>query len=741
MANDTKVVYDKEMKSIKFGPNSDTYEVVDGKARTDLAKVTRQVETLTAEVGEVPTTYATKIELETGLNNKQDTLISGTNIKTINNQPLLGEGNIEVGGSYTLPIASSTTLGGIKVGANLSITEGGTLNAEAGASIPVFKTTKEILSKSWNTVLSEGAANTQTFGFNFGGALAELLIDSSKGWSATAGDITINMTADTVSVTVGSTTENIYENGRYLAKEISDASATLKADFSTGIALVFRNKDTNEAVSFPMSIVSVDNLRNMTDKFFYVGGFSQNISEYRSYSGVSTDVYGLQADVTSPENLLSDTSKTYTIQGEYFSLLVSATEIKLTVAGREFYLYTAGNWTDTTYADLNDEKNNFRAVVDMRGGGASTTGFSITFRYSSDRSVLTTQSITSSIGTEYISGSLLFGIAIENYPNSYNLENIVGFSGTPLYKVQFDTNYANNVNRQITINDTNTGLQIAPTYATAYFEGNGANIYENGAWVASNTFSNGCIWDLDTHILTFPNKDNNIFLNPNQNYLNDVGTGISFINEVVVPPSLPEASAYQDKMAVINDEQNNIILTVVSDGSKWSFVEDVVKMSWSLKEQIRQNNGQLYGVSFVGKYAITEGEHPITLNKLIYNEWDSSYSWEGMGLQKQLTTSEYPNSATSIFPEEFATAYLPISAENTQIAIDVSYIHNSDLTIDVGDNTPTVTFTTALSTLFKQNGTRVANLDFSTTNTLYKLTFNSYSNYLLVECETFSKSI
>lgn len=775
MANDTKVVYDKEMKSIKFGPNSDTYEVVDDRARTDLAKVTRQVETLTEEVGEVPTTYATKTELETGLNNKQDTLISGTNIKTINSQSLLGEGNIEVGGSYTLPvasadelggikvgpgltinsngvlsanggsytlpIASSTTLGGIKVGANLSITEGGTLNAEAGASIPVFKTTKEILSKSWNDILLAGAGNTQTFGFAFHYSPTELLIDSSKGWSITAGDISINMTSDTVSVTVGSTTENIYENGKYLAKEISDASATLKADFSTGNTLVFRNKDTNEAVSFPMSIVSVDNLRNMTDKFLYVGGFSQGISEYRSYSGVSTDIYGLQADVTSPENLLSDTSQTYTIQGEYFSLLVSATEIKLTVAGQEFYLYTAGNWTDQTYINLADDKNDFRATVDIWGGGASTTGFSITFRYSLDKSVLTTQSITSSTGTEYISGSLLFGIAIENNPNGYNLENIVGFSGTPLYKVQFDTNYANNVNRQITINDTNKGLQIAPTYATAYFEGRGANIYENGAWVASNTFSNGCIWDLDTHILTFPNKDNNIFLNPNQNYLNDVGNGISFIDETIAPPSLPEASAYQDKMAVINDEQNNIILTVVSDGSKWSFVEDVVKMSWSLKDQIRQNNGQLYGVSFVGKYAITEGVYPITLNELIYNEWASLYSWESMGLQKQLATTEYSNSTTSILPEEFATAYLPISAENTQITIDVSYIHNSDLTIDVGDNVPTVTFVTALSTLFKQNGTRVASLDFSTTNTLYKLTFNSYSNYLLVECETFSKSI
>ena len=38
------------------------------------------------------------------------------------------------GGSYTLPIASAETLGGIKVGENLTITEDGTLNAEASGT-------------------------------------------------------------------------------------------------------------------------------------------------------------------------------------------------------------------------------------------------------------------------------------------------------------------------------------------------------------------------------------------------------------------------------------------------------------------------------------------------------------------------------------------------------------------------------------------------------------------------------
>lgn len=39
------------------------------------------------------------ISLTTALSNKQDTLVSGTNIKTINNVSILGNGNITVGGS------------------------------------------------------------------------------------------------------------------------------------------------------------------------------------------------------------------------------------------------------------------------------------------------------------------------------------------------------------------------------------------------------------------------------------------------------------------------------------------------------------------------------------------------------------------------------------------------------------------------------------------------------------------
>lgn len=67
----------------------------------------------------------------------QTKLVSSTDIKTINGESILGSGNIEIsaGSEYTLPVASSSTLGGIKVGNGLTISSG-TLSVNNYSNIP-----------------------------------------------------------------------------------------------------------------------------------------------------------------------------------------------------------------------------------------------------------------------------------------------------------------------------------------------------------------------------------------------------------------------------------------------------------------------------------------------------------------------------------------------------------------------------------------------------------------------------
>ena len=73
-----------------------------------------EISTALASKADTATTY-TKTETDNAItaatSTKQDTLVSGTNIKTINNQSILGEGNIEIqgGGSVDQTIISGST--------------------------------------------------------------------------------------------------------------------------------------------------------------------------------------------------------------------------------------------------------------------------------------------------------------------------------------------------------------------------------------------------------------------------------------------------------------------------------------------------------------------------------------------------------------------------------------------------------------------------------------------------------
>lgn len=67
---------------------------------------------------------------------KQVALISGTNIKTINGQSILGSGNIQInsGSNYELPAATTTTRGGIKIGSGVIVDNTDVLHAKVNES-------------------------------------------------------------------------------------------------------------------------------------------------------------------------------------------------------------------------------------------------------------------------------------------------------------------------------------------------------------------------------------------------------------------------------------------------------------------------------------------------------------------------------------------------------------------------------------------------------------------------------
>ena len=79
--------------------SADTYYIITDAQAGDLTNYYTKTETNTLLGGKADTaTTYTKTEVDTALGGKQATLVSGTNIKTINNESILGSGNIDIQG-------------------------------------------------------------------------------------------------------------------------------------------------------------------------------------------------------------------------------------------------------------------------------------------------------------------------------------------------------------------------------------------------------------------------------------------------------------------------------------------------------------------------------------------------------------------------------------------------------------------------------------------------------------------
>ena len=121
---------------------SETNTLLGGKADTATTYTKTEVDTLLGGKANTATTY-TKTEVDNAItaatSTKQDTLVSGTNIKTINNTSILGSGNIDIQGGGGGKAVSG--------GTNISITTGETADT-INCTLPISADTGGIYTTS-----------------------------------------------------------------------------------------------------------------------------------------------------------------------------------------------------------------------------------------------------------------------------------------------------------------------------------------------------------------------------------------------------------------------------------------------------------------------------------------------------------------------------------------------------------------------------------------------------------------
>ena len=136
-------------------------------------------------------------QISTALNAKQNTLVSGTNIKTINNESILGSGNITVqgggGGSY-------------EAGTNISITDGDTTDT-INCTLPITATSYDIKfgdglqSSTWSILIGKN--------INANGGYYNLIMSPSQNNSSTVTETKgYNIVALGGGITVSGTTSS-----------------------------------------------------------------------------------------------------------------------------------------------------------------------------------------------------------------------------------------------------------------------------------------------------------------------------------------------------------------------------------------------------------------------------------------------------------------------------------------------------------------------------------------------------
>ena len=216
----------------------------------------------------------TKSEVDTALNAKQDTLVSGTNIKTINNESILGSGNITIEGGGGKAVSAGT---------NISVTTGETADT-INCTLPI-----ETISNSYG--VSQIYVGDNIYKNNNYSAI----VIASKDDSST-GETRVEFANGAISI---GSTNNVFHNGIAIGK-----NATAGARNSWGhIAIGTNVKATGSTKTNINNQIKVD-----TSNQVYIS------------NSANTSTYCLQEKIENTESALGGLKLVKLTQSEYDAL-------------------------------------------------------------------------------------------------------------------------------------------------------------------------------------------------------------------------------------------------------------------------------------------------------------------------------------------------------------------------------------------------------------------------------------
>lgn len=267
-------------------------------------------------------------DLNTRLNTKQDTLVSGTNIKTINNQTILGSGNITLeGGSGSGGGGDINVIESVKVnGSALTPDANKAVNITAvPASIVTQNTTHRFVSDTEKTTWNNKVSNVQA-DWNATSGLAQILNKPTipvavtestvSGWGFTKNTGTV--TGVKINGTTKNPTSGVVDLGTVITSH-QDISG--KADKSAAIGSLSLSLDStnykitlsgtkvdgttftvSDVIDLPLESVVVNGSYNNTTKKVVLTLQSGSTVEF----SVADLVSGLQSEITSANKLSAD---------------------------------------------------------------------------------------------------------------------------------------------------------------------------------------------------------------------------------------------------------------------------------------------------------------------------------------------------------------------------------------------------------------------------------------------------